>query len=74
MALADSVKAIGGVSILLKSRLEVATSATTVDVGRPEQSAAGGKVQSSTCSSIRSMSTATSWITRSTRARPRRYG
>lgn len=36
MALADSKQAIGAVSELLKSRLTLATSASTVDIGRPE--------------------------------------
>ncbi|MCH5373507.1 MAG: DUF4255 domain-containing protein, partial [Planctomycetes bacterium] len=40
MALADSKNAIGAVSNLLKSRLTVSTSATTVDIGRPEAAAA----------------------------------
>jgi hypothetical protein len=40
MALADSKQAIGAVSELLKSRLTLNTSASTVDIGRPEAATA----------------------------------
>jgi hypothetical protein len=42
MALADSKQAIGAVSALLKDRLSTGTSASTVDVGRPDTSALEG--------------------------------
>lgn len=43
MALADSREAIGAVSELLKSQLTIATTASTVEIGRPEE------VSSSNC-------------------------